>query len=148
MSALTLDAIWHIAVNHVPVAARYNDRLSMRRSWGPAHELAHALVASPKERTQRDFGLTCEPGMCRCPGEHCHVVELSAMSVSRRLVTAAGHAHLADVELQATPDYDMMVWSRPVRAARRLLVRRRLLRLPRTIAGLRQFVRDRLKEKP
>lgn len=68
------------------------------------------------------------------------------MSVSRRLVTAAGHAHLADVELQATPDYDMMAWSRPVRAARRLLALRRLRRLPRTVAGLRKLVRERMKE--
>lgn len=68
MSALTLDAIWRIANRYTPRAARYNERISHPNSWGPAHEIGHALVATPKERTQRDFGLTCEPGMCRCPG--------------------------------------------------------------------------------
>lgn len=131
---MTLDEIWMIANYFLPKIAVDPSRIgnaAQAASWGPAHEIAHALVASPEERTRPFFGLPCSPEFCRCDDERCHVVELAAMDVSRRILVSAGRRDLVDAELKATTDYDLMAHAANKRAARRLIARSRLRRIPR-----------------
>ncbi len=143
-SPLTLAALHDLALQWCPPFARWDRIIAHPRAeWGSAHEIAHALLSLPHERTRRDYGL-CSIGSCRCPGDRCDVVELAAMAISAKLHLAIGRRDLIDAELQATEDYDYLDtrWHR-TRAAR-LLARRGLQRIPRTCAGLERLLRRRL----
>lgn len=106
---MTLADLRRIALQCVPVEARIERRLKDDYSWGPAHEIAHLLLASPEELTQKNFGLTCPVGYCGCPGERCDVCESAAMTISGRLLELCGNPELAEKEVEDTADYDRMV---------------------------------------
>ena len=65
--------------------------------------------------------------------------ELAAMSVSRRLLTAAGRADLARAEIRETDHLTVHYDDRG--RARRILRKHRCLRMPRTRSGLERKLR-------
>jgi hypothetical protein len=145
MSGLMLQDIRALALTFVPrVACRVGFVHPRAPGWGPSHEIGHALVATPEERALPAFGLGCYPGCCRCPKERCHVAELAAMLVSAGLLRRAGRDDLVRAEVRATDGFDEIALTVNVRAAERLLVERRLQRLPRTRAGLERLLARRL----
>jgi hypothetical protein len=120
--------------------------------YGPAHELAHALLSTPSERRLTSYGL-CElandpaygyPVGCSCDGARCFVVELAAMTLSRGLVSGAGHPEIAEDEARATLHYRAFSQDREVREAADLLLERRgLAGKARSRADLLSWIRRR-----
>jgi hypothetical protein len=66
------------------------------------------------------------------------------MLVSAGLLRRAGRDDLVRAEVRATDGFDEIALTVNVRAAERLLVERRLQRLPRTRAGLERLLARRL----
>lgn len=99
--AVKLDDIYQLALSWAPRRARWSHLLEEAQDWGPAHELAHALIEEPWRRKKRDYAL-CPFGACHCRGRMCEVHEVAAMIVSRKLLIAARKTHLANREYNDT----------------------------------------------
>jgi hypothetical protein len=104
--SITLHALWRIANEWVPYTRAWGHLLMHWYSWGPAHEIGHALIEDPAHRATPGWGLSCEIGFCKHDDERCDVHEAAAMMISQTLVTATGHLHLANDEIESTIDYD------------------------------------------
>lgn len=131
---MSLRDLWSIANAWCPRSASWTHLLDYWDSWGPSHEIGHALI-EPRERQGEDSYGRCAPGVCAHDGE-CDVHEIAAMLVSGALVRAAGHADLADREVQDTEDYDLIFTPRNYRRARALLRKKKLWPVPKTKAAL------------
>jgi len=141
---LQLTQIRDLAYRFVPaVAATSKLRDYGARSWWPAHEIGHFLVATPAECRQVLFGLDMsdEEGFItpRSPKFHYVVAkEVAATSISQRLLRRSGHTTLADEEIQYTDEDTLECsferWCR--RAVRTLLRTNKVVRLPATFRGL------------
>lgn len=141
---LTIPALLRLARRYCPVKARWSALVQQHSpEWGPGHEIGHALLSRPRERTRANYGL-CSVEMCDCPAARCHVVELAAMYISANLHVAADRHDLLAMEIQATPGYAAISTPRYWELAAQLLARQRLIRLPRTVSRLEELLRKRL----
>ncbi len=140
---LTLPALHELANLWCPAQARWNYLLAGFDHWGPAHELAHALLSRPDERVQLNYGL-CEAGYCSCLAERCYGIELAAQRISWRLLAVVGREDLAREDIDATDYYDLMATPANWAASWYLLRTERLWPLPSTINGLARLLERRL----
>ena len=140
---LGLAEIHNLAYRFVPAVAATNKlRDCGERSWWPAHEIGHFLVATPAECRQVLFGIDSDDDgyiLPESPKFHYVVAkEVAATSISQRLLRRSGHTTLADEEIQytdeATLDCSFERWCR--RAVRTLLCTNKVMRLPATFLGL------------
>lgn len=142
-TTLRLTEICDLAHRFVPSAA-VDERLHMygHRSWWPAHEIGHFLVATRSECRKRMFNLDLAIGLDHVVGRGSYhyaiAKEIAAISVSQRLLRRAGHAKLANEEIEFTDedtlDCSHETWCK--RAVRALLRKHRIKRLPTTFKGL------------
>lgn len=107
------------------------------KEWWPAHELGHAVVASACEFRFQFFGIADGDSLYPWPDHYPRTsenyrrsMELAAMSVSKRLLEAAGEAALADEELQGTDETTLEWEDRGM--VRRILRRRDAINIPTT----------------
>ena len=135
---LRLTEIWDLACCYVPtVAADPRLRDSGPRSWWPAHEIGHFLIATPAECAERRFGIdTYEVDEMRL--RYVIAKEIAATSISQRLLRRSGHAALADEEIQYTDEGTLACsferWCK--RSVAKLLRVNKAVRLPTTRQGL------------
>jgi hypothetical protein len=102
--------------------------------WWYAHEIGHMLTVPLECIGKPYFGIRV-PWPEPCHNEHeLRCYELAAMSISRRLVTAAGRPDLARIEEDRT-EVRTLTWS-DRDGVRRILRRRGCSRLPHTREGL------------
>lgn len=137
--AIALHEIYRMARQYAPLAARRERSVTYYNDWGPAHELAHALLSTRRERTLQDYGM-CDFGGCTCERARCMVIEVAAMAISHALVRAAGWRDLALAERQASPRIDAAFARVLQRRARALLRIRGLWPIPATSARLRAAI--------
>ena len=101
------------------------------QDWWAAHELGHLIVSAKRDIGKPMFGIDDDS---RYSEHYRRCMEIAAMCVSRKLLTAAGRADLADQEAEDT-DTDTMYYD-DRGGARAILRRRQALRIPRTREGL------------
>ena len=141
---LRLTEIRDLAYRFVPTTAA--DRRLYEygaRSWWPAHELGHFLVATRDECHQSLFDLDLYMNdltrYTRAP-KYRYVIarEIAATSISQRLLRRSGHTALADEEIQYTDEATLECtferWCK--RAVEKLLRENQAYRLPTTLRGL------------
>jgi hypothetical protein len=108
--------------------------------WVPAHELAHAFVATTEQLKQKRFGL-CRALECTCPKKACLVFEACAMEMSGVWVTACGRPDIKAVE--ATPEYTPGIHLIQTPQMRRRMIRRMralgLWPIPMTVKAIRAY---------
>ena len=137
---MKLSDIRDLAYRFVPLEAA-DARLYMQgsRSWWPAHEIGHFLVATAAECRASQFGLDFAIPITDGPLYRYTIArEIAATSISQRLLRRIGHAELADQEIEYT-DMDTLdcafeAWCR--RSVRGLLRANKATRLPTTIGGM------------
>ena len=137
---LLLTEIRDLAYRFVPGTAA-DERLYGygARSWWPAHEIGHFLVATPAECRQYLFGLDIESRNIESRNFHYVIVrEIAAISISQRMLRRSGHAALADEEIQYT-DTDALEcsferWCK--RSVTTLLRANKVVQLPTTCRGM------------
>lgn len=142
---MRLSEIRDLAYRFVPGAAADTRLYGYgARSWWPAHEIGHFLVATSAECRRPLFGLdTYTKGTCT-PTEYRYVVarEVAATSISQRLLRRGGHAALADEEIQYTDEDTLECarerWCR--QSVNGLLRRNRVARLPTTRDGVEELL--------
>lgn len=93
-------------------------------SWGPAHELAHALLASPAERKKRRYGLRGDARGLRA--------EAAATWISTTTHHRMGNYRLVNHERVATSDEVLAI---PHSALISYLQQRRCAVIPRSLPG-------------
>ena len=104
------------------------------RSWWPAHEIGHFLVATKAECHLYMYGLDNFIKSTCTPSQYHYVVarEIAATSISQRMLRRAGHVAIADEEIEYTDEDTIECsyerWCK--RAVRGLLRRNRVLHLP------------------
>lgn len=145
---LSLANLKKLAVRYVPSIAADARMHENARSWWPAHELGHFLVASADECLRDRFGLEYFDEVpisnkhAIASWRHALASEVAAMSISQRLLRRAGHIKLADEEIkytdETTIDSSFELWCQ--RATRRLLAFHHVTRLPTTYAGLERML--------
>lgn len=146
--SLRLVEIRDFAYRFVPgVAADPRLYDSGARSWWPAHEIGHFLVASRAECQQRQFGLDIDShGVRRY--RHSIVREIAATSISQRILRRAGHTALADEEIyytdESTLECSFESWCK--RACKKLMHEHRIMRLPATFEGLETLLARKARE--
>lgn len=140
--AITLHEIYRLARQHAPLAARRERFVARDFGWGPAHELAHALLSTRRERSVEDYGM-CDFGGCTCDRARCMVIEVAAMTISHALVRAAGWPDLVYAERSSSPRIDATFGRVLRRRARALLQKRGLWPIPATSARLRAAIAHR-----
>jgi hypothetical protein len=140
---MRLSEIRDLAYRYVPGAAadsRLYDRDYGARSWWPAHEIGHFLVATAVECRQRLYGLDDYTKDACTISQYRYVVtkELAATAISQKLLRRSGHGALADDEIKYTDedtlDCSFESWYR--RSVRGLLRSNRVARLPTTRDGV------------
>lgn len=141
--SITLQALWQIASEWVPYTKEWGHLLTYWDTWGPAHEIGHALIEDPARRGIPGWGMSCQIGFCHHDGENCDVREVAAMTISNALVKAAGHPHLVADEIESTIDYDY-ISARSFRNGRALLRRQNLWPVPLTEEAIVQRLKERL----
>jgi len=141
-SRLTLLDLWRLAVEWCPKKARWPHLIDEHNSWGPAHELGHALIEPSDRWDKHDYG-RCALAFCRCKAERCDTHEVAAMLISRALLRAAGNEFMSEREYNETSDIDLV---QPIHEARAkaLLRRKRLWPVPRTRRTLEAALKRRL----
>ncbi len=157
---MRLTEIHELARRFVPMAAA-DDRLYWEspRSWWPAHEIGHFLVATAAECRQDLFGIDSDqrlseigvyaddyardlPHLLQSRAarviRYITVREIAATSISQRLLRRSGHGKLADLEIEYTDEGTLECAHEPwcKQAVKRLLRARAITRLPATYAGL------------
>lgn len=140
---LRLAEIHALACRFVPEdAASWHLYHEGARSWWPAHEIGHFLIATRRECRQLEFGLASSHGT-RLSWRYRSTRELAATSISQRLLRHAGHTRLADEEIQYTcPDTLTLASRRWYKdAIRALLTEHRVMRLPTTGEGLEKLLK-------
>lgn len=132
---MSLRDLWSIANEWCPRSASWTHLLDYWDSWGPSHEIGHALI-EPRERHVLDSYGRCSTGFCRCDDDDCDVIEIAAMLISGKLVAYAGRPELADKEANDTTYYDLAATPANFRRARALLRKKKLWPVPRTKKAL------------
>jgi hypothetical protein len=142
---LTLDDIYLLALSWVPRRAWWSHLLlGGAEHWGPAHELAHALIEEPWRRRRRTYAL-CDFNKCTCRGQMCEVHEIAAMAISRRLLSATGNPRLANREYNDT-GYGWIIDDSVLnQRALALLKRKGLWPVPRSRSALEAQLRRRFR---
>jgi len=110
----------------------------LMNTWGPGHELAHALVSTTVERRKYLYGLddvTTASTKARIKYALCF--EAAAMHVSFKIHTACGRLDLVQEELDDTDEEAAWMLDTPTVAT--LLRARRCHRIPRTLVGLERL---------
>lgn len=141
-SSLSLEMLYQLAVEWCPKKARWSHLLVTIASWGPAHELGHALIETPDRWNKQDYG-HCPIAFCKCRYDLCDTYEIAAMRISSRLLAAAGHPRLAHQEYDETSDIDLVDPIHEGRATA-LLRRKKLWPVPRTKRTLEAALKRRL----
>ena len=145
---LRLAEIWDLAYRFVPSAA-VDRRLCANdsRSWWPAHEIGHFLVATPAECRAPRFGIDTYAAS-ESTFRYVIAKEIAATSISQRLLRRSGHAALADEEIQytdeATLECSFERWCK--RSVERLLSTHKVMRLPATRQGLEALLARKTRE--
>lgn len=140
---LSLDVLYELALEWCPTKARWNHLLDGPKTWGPAHELGHALIEA-RWRWDIEGYDHCALGCCHCTKwGYCTVYEAAAMYISRGLLVAAGQAFLAEREINDTHDYDY-IEPYHFKRARNLLRRKKLWPVPRSRRSLEAALKRRL----
>ena len=141
---LRLAEIKDLAHRFVPItAADWRLYEYGARSWWPAHEIGHFLVATRDECNQSLFDLDLYMSdlnrYTRAP-KYRYVIarEIAATSISQRLLRRSGHTALADEEIQYTDEATLECtferWCK--RSVEKLLRENQVHRLPTTPQGL------------
>jgi hypothetical protein len=145
---LRLTAIRDLAYRFVPGAAA-DERLYNygAKSWWPAHEIGHFLIATRSECRRYMFGLDI---MSRTSRRYRYAIlkEIAAISISQRMLRRSGHTALADEEIEYT-DMDTLdctfdPWCK--RAVGKLLREHRIVRLPATLEGMEALLARKARE--
>lgn len=136
--SLRLTDIRDLAYRFVPIVAADNRVYSSGpRSWWPAHDIGHFLVATAVECAQSQFGID---DINPSPARLRYVIskELAATSISQRILRQSGHHALADSEIESTDEGTLDCRTEPwyKRAVKKLLHANKSLRLPTTCAAL------------
>jgi hypothetical protein len=136
---LRLRDIHRLAVRYVPtVAADHRLFDHAARSWWPAHEIGHFLVATSAECREHKFGIGIDAEAGTAAHRYIVAKEIAAMSISQRLLRGAGHAEIADEEVQFTDEWTLECsfehWCR--RSVAKMMQDNRTRRLPKTVTGL------------
>lgn len=140
MTPLTLRALRTLYLRYVPSDSRHYNADDGAR-WWPAHEIGHLLTVPLENIGEPMFGIDIEglnPETDIQLELKLIAYEGAAMSISHRLLVAAGHRELAKQEGKDTDDYTLGVTDTP-RSRRRIqhiLRDHRCLRIPRTVEGL------------
>jgi hypothetical protein len=119
------------------------------RSWWPAHEIGHFLVATRHECRQYMFGID-DASPLRTSERYRYVIakENAATSISQRLLRRSGHTHLADEEIAYTDEDTLECghehWCRHM--VDELLRAHRAARLPATHEGLEALLARKARE--
>lgn len=134
---MQLREVFYLAALYCPIPS-FSSRIFISAEWGPGHELAHALLASQRERTLPEFGLNADSVAGRA---YALTAEAASMRLSFQIHRRCGRADLVDDEIRYTDEESVTL----IGAARtwRLVRQRRCLRLPSTIMGLEAFCRRR-----
>lgn len=148
---LLLSDIHDLAWRYVPAKAA-DDRLytSGYRSWWPAHEIGHFLVATATECQQYMFGIDGYELPGCTPRRYRYLVtrEIAATSISQRLLRHSWHAALADEEIQYTSEDTLECsferWCK--RTVKVLLRANKTARLPTTRGGLETLLARKARE--
>ena len=148
---LRLIEIRDLAYRFVPGTAA-DPRLYFygHRSWWPAHEIGHFLIASPAECQQSLFGIDDGIDAKHESPEFRYVIarEVAATSISQRLLRRSGHVTLANEEIEYTDENTLECsfesWCK--RAARRLLHANKVERLPSTFKGMSALLARKARE--
>jgi hypothetical protein len=116
--------------------------LEDKNSWGPAHELGHALIEPSRGWKEYDYG-RCALAFCNHRGQRCDTYEVAAMLISHALLRASGNAFMSEREYNETSDVDLVD---PVhdKRAKALLRRKGLWPVPRTRRALEAALKRRL----
>jgi hypothetical protein len=153
---LRLTDIRDLAYRFVPPKAA-DERLyhSGYRSWWPAHEIGHFLVATRAECRTYMFGLDVETNFYTDRSAHVspkarYVIsrELAAISISQRLLHRLGHHALANEEIQYTDERTLDCARDPwcKKTVERLLRANHVARLPTTLQGLESALARKARE--
>ncbi len=139
---LILDHLRDLCDRYVPLASRHEGSLLplppiSGDEWWWAHEIGHLLTVPLENIGRRYFGLGSPDRRVRAPEHELRCRELAAMSVSRRLLHAAGRRDLARRE-RANTCRITLYWEDRGRV-QQILAERQCLQLPRD--------RDRLERK-
>jgi len=146
---MKLSEIRDLAYRFVPGAAA-DERLYMEgpRSWWPAHEIGHFLVATRAECRQFMFGLDITSPRIGRRYHYAVSREIAAISVSQRLLRRSGHGKLADEEIQFTDEDTIECsferWCK--RSVSELLRTHRITRLPTTPESLARVLARKARE--
>ncbi len=146
---LNLSEIRDLAYRFVPTAAA-DRRLSEEgpRSWWPAHEIGHFLVATPAECREPRFGIDTYAKSATPLFRYMIAKEIAATSISQRLLRRSGHASLAAEEIQYTDEETLECsferWCK--RSVCALLRANKVMRLPATRTGLEKLLRRKAAE--
>jgi hypothetical protein len=147
---LRLTEIRDLARRFVPRAAADVRLYAYARSWWPAHEIGHFLVATPDECRQCRFGIDDDAPLVLASRRYRYVLakENAATSISQRLLRRSGHVALADEEIAYTDEYTLACarerWCR--RMVDALLRAHRVARLPATPVGLETLLSRKARE--
>lgn len=129
-SRLTLYDLHQLAIEWCPTKARWAHLLKQAGTWGPAHELGHALIETSDRWRKHNYG-RCALAFCHCHLQQCDTYEVAAMRISSRLLAACGHPRLAHQEFDETSDIDIVDPIHEGRATA-LLRRKKLWPVPRS----------------
>jgi hypothetical protein len=140
---VTLDDLRDLCKRYVPAGSRHPDSLpGLYETWWWAHEIGHLLTVPLAQIGQPMFGMDTEVLIDRdmCDEHELRCRELAAMSVSWRLMTAAGRRDLAKQEFEDT-DFMTASWDDKGRVEE-ILREHKCLRLPRDRRGLAKKIRQ------
>ena len=148
-SFLNLDQIWDLARCFVPAAAADHRLLdSGPRSWWPAHEIGHFLIATSAECREPRFDIDTYAVAGTPLFRYVIAKEIAATSISQRLLRRSGHVVIADEEIQYTDEETLECsferWCK--RSVERLLRTNKALRLPTTPQGLEALLARKARE--
>lgn len=146
---MNLSDLKDLALKYCP--ARSINWPIFEAEWGPAHELAHALLSSTEERRKKTFGLPSIPdeydqgfqdfSPSKLPWRYAILVEAAATHLSMRFHEHCKQKKLVFHERQATDPYSLRAMKTP--AMRALLIERGCGRVPLTRTKLEEFCRQR-----
>lgn len=136
---MTLRDLRDLCDRYVPAESRHpNSMPVVCEKWWYAHEIGHLLTVTLAQIGQVMFGMDVEVLIDQDEHElRCR--ELAAMSVSRRLLTAAGRRDLTEQEVEDT-DYRTTAWGDKGRVEE-ILRAHHCLKLPRDRQRLAKKIR-------
>lgn len=139
---MTLRDLYDLAILWCPRKARWEHLIDRVNSWGPAHELGHALIETRDRWSKPDYG-RCALAFCIHHAKRCDTHEMAAMGISCQLLRAAGHEEMVYAEHRATIDIELVD---PIHIDRgkKLLRKKGLWPVPKTRRSLEAALKRRL----